>query len=385
MRLRTQFKELFQIHCLHGYFKDNICAGARVLPTAQTRELLNRSRCLFRRTISGAVILSEVAEDGITMVCPFNDSVPLSFAVTGPLNQLAHITDDGPAESVPPDETVHYFSNVLDNGAIEFDNRSCMLLHPPASEVGAESLAVKPMQFVQPFPSPLTSAEIELYDALGMRVWKTQSADKPTRAISLNLSWQPERRYRLKINGAEQPDFFLSGSSAASMWGVVEIYPGGPGMSAIPETCRVVSLDGITTQLKAFAISLEARKSTWRYYIVSGSVADRNFDGYEIVGGPRRGSKANGGRTISFSAPMRQRLNGKEAWVFESLKPISLSEFPGELYEFFLKGKGKSDGIALPYGDSATTRLRKAQTSSTQSGNDSSGSPQYFSEIFVYL
>ncbi len=222
------------------------------------------------------------------------------------------------------------------------------------------------------------SATLELFDLLGNSVWKGHSPPAAMTRLPLNLTGVPEGHYRLQINGADQPPFYLCAQTAPAPWAIIEIFPGGPAMPSLPAPCRMVGDDGGTILPLAFALSIPPGKSVWRYYIVSTSSADRSYEGFAIAGGPPRGVKPNGTAPITFSPPTRQELNGLDAWVFESDGPLPLYEYPADHYSVTLSKAGKPGGsppAALPFAQAETSRLGKTMKNQTQN----------LSEIFVYL
>jgi hypothetical protein len=374
----TKYKELFQIQCRHGYFADHRCRALELSPTEQCGRLLDRYRCLFRATAGGgAVFYGE--DDGQSLLRRFEEATPFTFFLTNPDRQLATITEIGTDQTGAPAESLYYFNNLRENAAT-VDGVQTLLLHPAGDAFAGGPLPIRPAQFVCPLARTVRAAKLELFDALQREIWNSQTPAGETASVSLNLSNVASGRHQLRVNGEDAYDFYLSDMAAAKHWGLIEIFAGGPAMAGIvPKRCQVLDENGGPQAPGPFTIALKPRESCWRYYIISQSTADRTYDGYQIVGGAPRAGKTNGSASIAFSPPTQQEVNGKDAWVFESINPIPLYEVPGDQHEFNLKSNGRADGgagpAALPYGRADTTRL--------EHGPD--GKPRMCSEIFVYL
>jgi hypothetical protein len=325
--LSSAYKELFRIECSHGYFPGGLCPILEVTPTSRCARLLQRNRFLFR----GSAGIGSVYHSDPEFLKTFSETSPFGFVLAAPAMQLTQCTEmNEPAAS--PDAHVWYFSNLV--------KRDDNLLHTPGRpfEDGALPVRRRP-------PSPIAGKSDALIDMLGNPVPNPEE----------------EGRYQLKAAAAGQSDFYLSTIAPPERWGVVEIFP--PSGS-------------IWSQPVIFTISLPARASIWRYYIVSQSPADRAFDQHHIETSPRRGAKSNGVRPVEFTAPQPRNLNGKAAWVFESTELIPLCQYPAERGGFLLKGDGPFPGIPLPHAQVENTRLER---------NAESGAVRACSEIFVYL
>lgn len=318
--MASRYTELFRLQCRHDYFADGVCHLLEATPTAQCRRQLDRYGGIFRPIPGGGV----VCFDDRNLLRLFDETTPFAFSLTGPAATLAACTDPGTAPAMPPSDGLFYFSNLAGQ----------TLLHPTGAPFAEGALPVQ---------SPRAAARAEtVTDMLGNR-------------LPADLGALPEGRYRWPEDGG---DFYLSGLPAAARWGVAEIFFRGAG--DIPKAPTV------------YAIALAARRSVWRYHIVSQSAVDRTYGDYRIAGTPISGAA---GGPIDFAAPVTESIGGKAAWMFESSVPIALRQYPADHYAFTLRRNGsETGGIALPYADSATTRLIE----------DAKG-VRACSEIFVYL
>lgn len=389
--MSARYRELFRIDCLHGYYADRRCPALKLSPTAVCSRMLDRYRCLFRADAGGGAVFC-AEENGQSMMETFDEAAPFSFALTCAGSGLEAFTEMPPGQTAAPDESIYCFSNAAEYTAT-IDGAERLLLHPPVNALGG-LLPVRTQQLLYKLPKPLRDPNLQLFDAYQREVpkdkasrdyssgfWETGSVtltqSGETAAIALNLSRLYAGRYQLKTNGENSYDFYLGDPATARHWGVVDIFAGGSALAqTLPALCQVIPLNGIFCAGQSFTISMEARASIWRYYIVSQSSKDRNYDGYQIVAGPPRGGKAAAGPSIGFDPKPQQQVGGRDAWVFESHAPIALFQIPGDRYEFLLRPAGRtSGGVALPYARVDHTRL--------EYGSD--GAPRMCSEIYVYL
>jgi hypothetical protein len=374
----TRYPELFRIQCRHRYFADQRCPALEVTPTPLCSRLLEGGGFLFRREPGGGCVYYDSSAEGQRHISRFHETSPFSFALTGSAAELASVTEMAPMQSGSGWRTIRYFCNLSRDAAAPSAGRE-VLLHPPGEPFRNANLPLRPPQFDLSSHGSVIPDTLRLFDMLGNKVpkiaCKKEGADKPVSVVSLNLSGINEGRYLLQIHPGENYDFYLSSVAPSVRWGVIEIFAGGPGMPWIIRGGSVLGLDELGPV--TFTICLEPRRSVWRYYIVSQSPADRTYDGYQILGTPPRG-KANGTPPMAFSPPIREKLNGKNAWVFESKDPIPLYEYPPDWHEFTLRSNAPGAGFgpfALPYARPENTWLERGPNDQTRS----------CSEIYVYL
>lgn len=380
--MNTSYRELFRIRIRHGYFANRRCPSLALSPTPACARMLDRYRCLFRVDADGAAVYC-AEENGQSLIDTFDETTPFSFTIGNTDHALEAFTEMPSLQTGAPDESTYYFSNAAEHMET-IDGEKRLLLHPPGSAFEGSALPVRKAQFVYDFSQPLRDPALQLFDVFDRevpKVWETGSArltqSGKTSAFALNLSRLAPGRYRLKTNSEDPYDFYLGTTAAPRHWGVVEIFAGGSALaSTLPALCQVRPVNGIFCAGQSFTISMEARKSIWRYYIISQSPADRTYQSYQIVAGPPRGGRATGSPAVGFVPRGQEKVGGKDAWVFESEAPIPLSEIPGDRNEYMLRPAGKtSGGVSLPYARTDNTRLE----------NGPKGEVRMCSEIYVYL
>lgn len=376
--MRSSYKEIFRVQCRHEYFRSGLWEAMTWEPSPQTAVLMRRARCLFRSIAGGLVMLCEAEQDASTLSIPLTDALPLTFILRAPKPQWSAFTDAEPQPGTSSEDTLLYFNNLQDYGTQNVDARQLHMLNSAETPLQERSFPIRPPAFRLPLKSPVTSASLQLFNVLGVSVWNSVSSAAQLSQLELNFSGVPEGRYRLQMNGADLFEFYLTALSPQPYCAIVDIFPGGPAMSAVPEPCRPVAADGQSFASVSFAIALPTRNSIWRYHVVSQSPEERAYSGYEVIGGPPRGAKGVATKLIAFHAPVAETLRGQAAWAFESLQPIPLLEYPADRFCFELAKSGGTSGqtrIALPFADAERTRMERT----------AKGQSRLVSEIYVHL
>jgi hypothetical protein len=353
----NSFRDLFHICCRHGYFADGVHRSVTLSPTPDCRRLLDRYGCFFRSYSGGAgVYYSDEA-----LIRSFDETAPFVFTLNGSATDLAGMTDIPAANSATTDSSIFSFSNLSQSQASAGPG-TFLPLHDGAAFAGPP-LPLRPPRFTHPLGATVRDADLQIVGALGAAVLAIRAPARPISSVSPDLTGVPEGAYRLMLGHAKLLDFYLTAASSIRRWGAISIFAGGPKMSGVPLAGRVLGDNGPLPQPPEFAISLDPRKSVWRYLIISQSAADRTYADCRIIGSTR----GNGAAPMVFSKPEPQTVLGKAAWLFTSDAPIPLYERPSDKFEFLLKRDTAAEGagVALPYAGTADTGQ--------------------FSDIYVYL
>ena len=367
------YRKWFTITCLHDYFADGQCRALVLRPTHECRQRLARYKCMFRQTEAGGAVYYADSGDG-TRLLDYQESRPLAFELASNDPLLETYTDtELAAGHVSPAQSCYYFNNIARNANTGGDTEY-QLLHPPGAALAHGPILVKPDYFAYTFAAPLREAVLNVVDmAHRQKVRETRTPKEPTSSWNLNLSGAPRGRYTLNVDGQSALEFYLSNQPAVDYWGIVEIFPGGFGMTdLIPADCRLIDARG-APQRKDFAVAMSARKSIWRYHIVNDSPNHNNYDNYTVVGSCKDSSRR---RDIPFARVQSHPSLAANELLFESREILPLRQEPSREHVFSFKpaGRGTSVGLKLPYALARNTRL-----------DIGSGSPQMCSDIFVYL
>jgi hypothetical protein len=376
--MTVSFHKWFGISCLHEYFSDGRCRVLTLAPTAECAGLLARYRCLFRPTPGGGAVYVGESE-GASLLQDFHEHRPLAFTLTSTDPGLDTYTDIDPFAAHPaPSESLYYFSN-LDGHSDADSEREHQLLHPPGAALVNGPLVVKPHAFRFELDAPMRGVTLELKDASNRQtVWESKTSDEEASVCNLDLAGVSNGRYNLNVNGKQALAFYLSDQPPVKTWGLIELFPGGPAMAdRIPEACRLIDA---SAQLhpRSFAVSLETRKTTWRYHITDKSPNGQGYDDFTVVGTrkSRSGKPSRKSESLLFSKVQPSPGSGEPTLLFESQQALPLLQAPsGEHVFSFKPGDASANaGLKLPY---ATPRGTRVDTVS--------GKRRMYSDIYVYL
>ena len=94
MSVSILYSRLFNLSTFHDYFQDGRARNIRLTPTAETSELLNGGRMLFKEIPKGITVLYRTLEDEISPFVDLGPDARLSFSLkTDYLNELLNITN----------------------------------------------------------------------------------------------------------------------------------------------------------------------------------------------------------------------------------------------------------------------------------------------------
>ena len=368
MTVDIRYRELFQVDIRHAYYDGGICRGLTLAPTPECSALMARYRCRFQPATGGGAVWYG-AEDGQAGIADFVETGPFAFTLTAIDRDLSTITALDP-RSPDPASTIFYFDNMT---AIEgeFMGERGLMLRP----AGGTVLALRGRAFRHAFEAPLSGKELNLLSVPdGRVVWQGSGPPQPAPALDLDLGSVADGRYLLQLDKRTLLDFYLSDQPAAELFGIVEIFPGGPSPAPkVPPKARLIDAKGAIAS-KAFTLPLEGRRSIWRYIVVSRAQG-RDYGAATVAGGNSTGPFEP---DIPFSFAGPEEAGGRPAWVFESQDPIPLLEAPARQHRFMLSapddGGAPADQIRLPYAAPSGTRLQRK-----------GGKTRFCSDIYVYL
>ena len=371
--MQATYRKWFGIQCLHDYFSDGLCRVLSLRPTRECAQLLARYGCLFRPMDAGGAVYYADAGDG-KFVRGYIESRPLGFTLTCGDSLLESYTDIDLSDArASPAESFYYFNNA-DYNAGKDSSSTRLLLSPPGAALASGPVVVKPSAFVIDFGAALGEATLSVLDSLnGQAIWERTTHKEKTSSWNLNLSDVPEGRYSLKINGKATMEFYLFHQPAINYWGLIEIFAGGSGTGdPVAEDCRLFEANGQPRECE-FSVSMNARKTTWRYHIVNNSPERQHYEDYTVIGTRKNPQQS---KEILFTKKKPTGGAGVETLLFESQQDIPLRQLPSHEHVFTFKpgGAGADSGRKLPYALARNTRL----DAGAEAG-------RMYSDVFVYL
>ncbi len=79
--MMLSYTRLFEVSLLHDYFLDGVAKGIRLIPTAETAELMKKGRMISRQTPKGLLVLYSSEEDRVTPEVALTTPVHFHFWV----------------------------------------------------------------------------------------------------------------------------------------------------------------------------------------------------------------------------------------------------------------------------------------------------------------
>ena len=364
----TQYAPLFRIECLHGY-SGGLCPDITVSPTAGCRALLDRYRMLFRGSGASGTVYAPVQAQS-NLLQGFDESCPFTFTLTSS-GALDSYTDFTSGRNAAPVKDLFYFDNTASHQT-EVMGAQRQLLHTPDGAFTDAPVPVRPRIFNYVPESLSSQGELQVIEPLTREaLWQSPGGS------AVDLRRLPEGRYQLVLDGKDLDRFFLSDRPAAQQWGAISIYAGGSRQAPkLPAACRTIDSDGAIT-FRTFTLSLEARKTIWRYYVIDPA-GKQDFSGYELTGTVRKPQPGAASEIIFARSPETKLIDGRKAWVFESQLELPLLQAPANELSLTLRPAGNGTrgerNIRLPYARPESLALKNG-----------TGPGSSCSEIFVYV
>lgn len=311
-----QYARLFQIECLHSYFGGGPCRSLALAPTEDCRQMLNRYQMFFRPAAGGGTVYcpDQTPPD---LLKQFDETAPFTFALTSSDPALNNYTDVD-LGGVDVRESIFYFDN-RDDHATGTSGQPRQMLHEPDKPFAHGAVPVRTKISSLSASEHKGNTEFKITEPLGDQVVLQGTIPQKDSPVSMDLRAAPEGLYRLHI-GSETKQFYLSDQLAVRRWGAISIYAGGTRQSNLPQNCRAIASDG-GIHLKTFTLSLESRKTFWRYYIIS---SDRSKVSYEVVCNEKHPSAPDHSQVAFSLLEKPEEVDGRRTWVFESDSPLPL-------------------------------------------------------------
>jgi hypothetical protein len=368
--MNANYQPFIEIRVVHEYYSSGVCSELLLEPTTATKQFLDRYG-LLSRALPGLLQLYRDVNSAwkraeLSPLCFSFSSASQLMTERTEIYQDAEIkqaaaTAPDLAAATAPDLSVFAWCNNVDYGSQGLDSLSYKLLHSTANAFDGASYPVCAPLFNYKLKEPTQDKQIKIRDLRDRVQWNTKFPVKPVSAVTIDVRTLTEGLYQIQLEDAAPQRFLLSTLTPATVWGVVQIDPG------------LIPADAVLPY--RFLLAFPARKSIWRYVVMSGNKNERDYSSYEIVVESRGNAVLTDSGRVTFTGPILERMQGQNAWIFESTSPLTLKENPGDDYLFTLRPKGKSNGYPLPYASPSLTRLDRSQN----------GQTRYCSEIFVNL
>jgi len=261
--MKIDFQPAFAVDINHDYYPDGISADFILAPTPDCKQQLRRYGLLFKETRGGFVVLYETsgADGPVEPKRRIDAPLALSFVLWAKSPYLLNYSNL-PLSKTP--EQIFYLSNrnkALNNGQL-------LLSADPAGEFVSvdDLLSLRPQRFQVDVATDRDSLVWELFDAQGAIVHRQRVAS--VGGISSYLVALGSRQpglYQLRRDGVEQLRFYAADRLVSGFpFGVLEI-------AVDPTVSNDFSFvaGGGDVQFRRYLVKLQARKTTWEYFVVA--------------------------------------------------------------------------------------------------------------------
>jgi hypothetical protein len=300
INLDAKWEKLFRVECYNDYYNSGKTADFSFIPTNKTSIILKNYKLFLKED-----------QYGMTMFC--NKSAflriinhkkgkvkKLTFLVKNKNNYLWNHTD----LSFEENNKVNYLTNNLKS----IDGAK-LLLHKKKFLDGKGK--VRLLNGFQTIKMTDVKVKSEVLNDKNEKIDKNIWLDERGDTKYIRLREFKEGKYTL-MQGNNAQEFYVLDYIAEPIWGILDLY-----LTDIPKELSLLQKDEIS--YKEYSLSLTARSTYWKYYIVS---QDKNIelkvDDAKI---------SYNGEPIEFSKPKKVSLsNGALAFIIESKQPIGLKE-----------------------------------------------------------
>lgn len=306
--MRIHFAKAFAVDLFHDYYPSGVSEDFSVEPTLATRQELNKHGLLFKTTPQGFVVLCETEGDGSTPIRPLVPPLSFSFVLRS-INPFLFNAANLPFTK-SPQQLFYLGTRQKDSNAGEL----LLSADPIGKFVGAaDLLALRPQRFQASFPAAGAAARWQLFDGRGglLRSWAVPALG----ATSTGLVEVPQAgSYRLLGDGVDRLVFYADDQLAGGTpFGVIEIAAD----ALVTAPFRFVS-DAGAVAFKRYAVRLQARRTTWQYYVVPKF--DTDVDPQDL-------SISLASPAVSFTRKSAVTLaDGRTAIPFEAASELPLSQ-----------------------------------------------------------
>ena len=370
--MNTKYRILFEVDCLHEYYRGQVCRDFDIVPSAQTSALMSNSRLLSKVVEGRLVVLVRVQDDGKpATVIPTDAKLAFYLQLNNPefltvtnvdnsglrgrrfyftnLNQnqsgpalhpVFNVTtavdgydnaktyfpgdfvDGGPGttfESVKTgsgnDPSAPSPDFWISRGAVQYASKKDLL--PFYSQIANLTVDTPASVFV--IKTFTLNTSNNLYDKQIREEMVVLSTTETAKTVQADLRSLPPGRYRINVNGQDFHAYVDEEAVASSAFGVIEIFT----HLAAGNAFSLLDASGVVKEI-AYTVRFANRSAYWKYYTPLRKVQDILIAGAHDQPSP-------------FVSGSNDPAVPAQKDFFVSKKPLLLSEKPAEnLFDLML-------------------------------------------------
>ncbi|MDJ0822526.1 MAG: hypothetical protein QNJ09_12060 [Paracoccaceae bacterium] len=345
------YQKLFGLRITNSYFPDDVCPALKVRPSKNLSRFAAQST-RFLRQIDGGELYAQLDLEKWR----YSGVSPITFELTIQDPEFAIYTDldlktkSDAHSTTSPTETILY----ADNLGIERDGHNRLMLKDKDRPL---ALPISGAGFYHHLDTPASDPEFVIRRHFSDAEVMSASFEGDVSEVHLDLSALEQGRYRLFEGTQELHDFYLLHRSPASIFGIIDIFPGGPDQD-VNEDARVVEDDGTLSKAGSeagpleFVLPFEARNAIWRYLISPGK---------------RSGEHTNWKTHVETATHSNDNFNSPEEhgrfWVITSKTELKLEQRPS--FHVEIENETTKQRVVLPRPSPSSIRPAKEQGGTT--------------------
>lgn len=350
VNLGFKWDKLMTIKCQNNFYHDGTGRDFEFIPTNKTQILMKNYNLFFKAETNGFSLFCNTERFQKIQKIKEKLDQKLIFLIKNKNSYLLNYTDLAFSDN----NKMYYFNNLSTS-----KNESNLLIHN--HEYVNEEQALRIYNKYQSIKLDNFIKSSKLVDVrqndLKKDLW-IQEVDDNNLVKLKNLS---EGKYSL-LNGKSSMSFYVIDYIKEPMWGIMDLF-----LSDLPKENQFFSNGKIDH--KEFVINLNARKTFWKYFILS---ENKNIElKLEEV------KVSYNGKAIGFSKPKKVKLsNGEDAFSIESKDSIELKEVINVSDKLEMKIKNNSKWL------SKTVKIPKPKIKSVKPDRESN---KIYSTTYIYL
>ncbi len=350
VNLGFKWDKLISIKCQNNFYRDGQGRDFEFMPTNKTQIIMKNYNLFFKQESNGFSLFCNTERFKKILDIKKSPDQKLIFLIKNKNNYLLNYTD----LSFSDNNKMYYFNNLK-----TLKNGSNVLIHD--KEYVNETQALRIYNKYQSIRLDNFIKSTKLVDArqkdLKNDLW-LQEVEENQMVKLQNLS---EGKYSI-LNGKSSESFYVIDYMKEPMWGIMDLF-----LNDLPKENNFF-LNG-EIDLKEYIINLNARKTFWKYFILSEN---------KTIELKLEDVKVNyNGKDIDFTKPIKVTLsNGETAFAIESKESIELKEVVNVSDKLEMKIKNNSKWL------SKTVKIPKPKIKSVKPDRESN---KIYSTTYIYL
>lgn len=350
VNLGFTWDKLLTINCLNNFYNDGQGRDFEFIPTNKTQIIMKNYNLFFKKETNGFSIFCN--PDKFKRILEIKKGVDqkLIFLIRNKNNYLLNYTDLSFADN----NKMYYFNNLR---ASKKDGN--VIIHD--KEFVNEGQALRIYNKYQSIRLDNFIKSTKLVDArqnkLKNDIWFQEVEDRQM----VKLQDLQEGQYSLE-NGKSSTNFYVIDYIKEPMWGIMDLYLGD-----LPKETSFYSNGKLNH--KEYIINLNARKTFWKYFILS--------ENKEVELRLEEVKVSYNGKAVDFTKPKKVTLtNGEEAFSIETKEALELKEVMNVSDKLELKIKNNSKWL------SKSVKIPKPKIKSVKPDRESN---KIYSTTYIYL